>query len=117
MMYAFWGNLPKAIVLSFVAIVCFFILSSELWAEPYANPENNPGKHSYGPDQEGKQKQLMTGNSGMIDAYGNPVVPYEEEKKSPRYRLRSGAYSGDKPKENVRPLPDGHEQDAGWDFK
>ncbi len=77
-------------------------------SQPYANPDTAP--HAYGPDHQGSSsKRPMTGNSGRIDAYGNPVVPYEEEKApNKRDMLPKSA--------PVRPLPEAPERDAGWGF-
>ncbi len=73
-------------------------------------------RHSYGPGVESKQeKRLMSG--GMVDAYGNPIVP-EEEERAPRERLRSGAYGGERTvsPELSRPLPDVPSDDTLWNF-
>ncbi len=83
-------------------------------AQPYSS-DTGP-KHGYGPDHQGQSSKMpMTGSAGRIDAYGNPIVPLEEE-EAPSRRLRHGAYGGQREEPQVRPLPDGPEQDAGWNF-
>ncbi len=95
------------------AFAPFSPVTTHVQAEPYSSMENGP-KHSFGPDHESKSTKGISGSSGMVDAYGNPVVPYEEEKK-PTRRQQLGL-DALKPKPSTRPLPDLPEQDAGWKF-
>ncbi len=104
----------RAFCLALLCGISLFAIPS-VQAQPYTSGDSGP-KHSYGPDHQGQSsKTPMTGNSGRIDAYGNPVVPIEED-TTPRQRLRNGAYGGHRTEPNVRPLPDLPEQDAGWKF-
>ncbi len=103
-----WRMFFKGRVVSLCIILCMGTCSLAYANQPYANPESSP--HAYGPDHQGSSsKRPMSGNSGRIDAYGNPVVPYEEEKKPSRRSIL--------PKQEVvRPLPEGPQTDAGWQF-
>ncbi len=115
-MYAFYRNL-YSILLVFILVLgltlSWPILSN---AAPAAGTGLEGGqKHSYGPDVEGRSRPGIVG-TGMVDAYGNPVIP-EEEDNTPRQRLRKGAYGGSSNNQPSRPLPDLPETDAGWKFK
>ncbi len=111
MMYVFYRNLCSILVL----FMLFMAFTMPATAAPSTGLEGGQ-RHSYGPGVESKQeKRLMSG--GIVDAYGNPVLP-EEEKRAPRERLRSGAYGGHKETspELSRPLPDLPAGDSLWQF-
>ncbi len=108
MMYVFYRNLCSL-------LLCCTCLGSVCLAHaaPVTGMEGGQ-RHSYGPGIENeKEKRIMSG--GIIDAYGNPVYPTEEESVS-RERLRPGAYGGARESGLSRPLPDVPGDDAGWDF-
>ncbi len=87
---------------------------SQSMAEAYSSTHTGP-KHSYGPDHESKGTKGIAGSTGMVDAYGNPVQPYEEERK-PSRREQLGFSDDAQKKPQGRPLPDLPEKDAGWQF-
>lgn len=69
-------------------------------------------RNSYGPDGEGKRDK-RTMMSMPNDAYGNPIVPVEEE-ATPRVRPRPG---GDVTPPQAQALPPMPQRDAGWKFR
>ncbi len=108
MMYASFRNSLKLGVFLVCVLAQFMCAVSAKAEQPYAAPDGSQ-RYSYGPDHQGSEsKKPMTGNSGRIDAYGNPVVPYEEE-KAPSKRMQLPE------KKPTRPLPD-TKTDAGWKF-
>ncbi len=107
-------------IYSFYSVICFCFIVVLCVMPAYA-ATNAPHtgleggqRHSYGPDTEGRQQQQIKAGQGMVDAYGNPIVP--EEEKAPKSRLRSGAYGGPAKQLDERPLPDLPETNAGWNF-
>ncbi len=116
MMYAFYRNLYKLCLTLGLSVGLLFSLPILAYTAPAAGTSLDGGqKHSFGPDVEGRTRPGIVGG-GMVDAYGNPVVPGEEEDVQ-RQRLRKGAYGGSKNTQSSRPLPDLPETDAGWKFK
>ncbi len=116
MMYAFYRNLCNILLFMLVFALClaFACTGNAATNAPRTGLEGGQG-NSFGPGSENKQNKGIPTGGAMVDAYGNPVVP-EEEQVTPRERLRSGAYGGAN-KQNSRPLPDLPETDAGWKFK
>lgn len=48
----------------------------------------------------------LDGGMRRKDAYGNEIAPYEEREKTPRRRLRQGAYGGRGEPRQMEKLPD-----------
>ncbi len=126
------GNIMRGLNCSLLKMckkcVCSFFIIGCIWGvflsfsavciaatnAPHTGLEGNQ-RHSYGPDAESRQQKKIMAGQGMVDAYGNPVLG-EEEEQAPRSRLRSGAFGGSRRQLDERPLPDGPETDAGWNF-
>ncbi len=104
----------KICLYCFSLIFMFGGISYAATSAPHTGLEGNQ-RHSYGPDAESRQQKRIMAGQGMVDAYGNPVLG-EDEEQAPRTRLRSGAYGGSRKPLDERPLPDGPEVDAGWNF-
>ncbi len=125
MTYAFYHNLGRiSLVLGLVIGFCFLPMLADFAQaksrtsqsnSTVRNTVNNPNYRSYGPDV-GSQSQSVTGGKTIVDAYGKPVIP-EDEQQNSRPRLRSGAYGGSGSEQNTSSLPDLPETDAGWKFK
>ncbi len=113
MMYVSYHNLYKLLAV-FCLVLCVAGSAYAATNAPRTGLEGGQG-YSYGPGSENKQNKGIPAGNAMIDAYGNPIVP-DEEDTAPRDRLRSGAYGGSR-EQYSRPLPDLPETDAGWRFK
>ncbi len=110
MMYAFCRNLCKI-------LFCLLLCATSAFAAtnaPQTGLESG-SKYSYGPESENKHSSGVPTGRTIVDAYGRVILP-EEDVKSSRERLRSGAYGG-AGEQYSRPLPDLPETDAGWKFK
>ncbi len=113
MMYVSYGSLRNALLI--LSVIAFTIGVNIAYAATSGTGLEGGQKHSYGPDVEGRSRPGIVG-TGMVDAYGNPVIP-EEEDNQPRQRLRRGAYGGGNKTKPSSSLPDLPETDAGWKFK
>lgn len=123
MMYASLANLHKgcrALALAALLTVAWAGSVLPVWA---ASPSTAPHtgleggqRHTFGPDNEGQRDPRYSGGGTMLDAYGNPVTPQEEE-EAVRSRPRPGAYGAGRGPAPRRALPAGPETDAGWKFK
>ncbi len=117
MMYDFCRNLCNIVA---IFLFCAWLCLGDAHRANAATNAPHTGldggqRHGFGPDVQTKQGSGIPAGKVIVDAYGNPVLP-EEEKVTPRNRLRRGAYGGGN-EEPMRPLPDLPETDAGWQFK